>query len=209
MKKKIYLLAIVAFTVWSGCGFAIQKAMGLKKLKPLSTETIVKTAGDFGIPAAHSYVLDTSWVSRFKDGTSVNGADVKDELQKNHLQPLQASYYNNEGKLISFQVNCYAGGFPNLNWTRDSIFSSFPPRTQALADTLITLEEHLKFLRPLNGASAATAGNGYTIVVHWTRFMGRQTELFLKTVHENAKLNGASDSKFIYVNCDNMFLLGK
>lgn len=209
MKKKISLLAIVALTASSGCSFVVQQAMGLKKLKPLSTEAIVKTAGAFDIPATHSYVLDTSWVNRFKDGISVNGSEVKDDLQKNHLQPLQASYYNSEGKLISFQVNCYAGGFPNLNWTRDSIFNSFPPRTQAPADTLITLEEHLKFLRPLNGASAATAGNGYTIVVHWTRFMGRQTELFLKTLHENAKLNSAGDSKFIYVNCDNMFLLGK
>lgn len=209
MKKQLHVLVAVLLLMLSGCGFAVQKAMGLKRLKPLSDETIIKTANEFGIPAAQSYVLDTLWIKRFKDGAAINGSEVKDELQKNHLQPLQASYYNSQGKLISFQVNCYAGGFPNLNWERDSIFSSFPPRTQAPADTLIALGEHLQFLRQLNGSSTAAAGGGYTVVVHWTRFMGRQTVLFLKTLHENAKLAGAGDAKFIYVNCDNLYLQGK
>ncbi|MGL5891126.1 MAG: hypothetical protein ACRC3B_14650 [Bacteroidia bacterium] len=209
MKKSPFLLIGILLISLSGCGFAIQKAMGLKRMKPISEAAIIKAANEFGIPPEHSYVLDSLWVRRFKDGASVNGAEIKDELQKNHLQPLQASYYNSEGKLVSFQVNCYAGGFPNLNWTRDSIFSSFPPRTQAPADTLITLNEHLQFLRQLNGTSPASAGSAYTVVIHWTRFMGRQTALFLRTIRENAKLSGVNNSKFIYVNCDNIYFREK
>src|SRR4051812_6031989 len=38
-----------------------------------------------------------------------------DSIAKDYRQPLQFWFYKN-GKLNVAEVNCYAGGFPNLNW---------------------------------------------------------------------------------------------
>ncbi|MCA6361950.1 MAG: hypothetical protein IM638_02870 [Bacteroidetes bacterium] len=207
MQFKPFLLAslLAAFT-YTGCGFVLNKAMGLKKMKPLSEIRIQQAAAAFGISASETYVLDTSWRTKFSEGLSRNGEPVKNEQHKNHLQPLQASYYNSAGQLVSFQINCYAGGFPNLNWTRDSIFDSFPPRLQAPVDTLLTCAEHLSYIKPLPGSKPPQTGSGHTVVIHWTRFMGRQTALFLETVRENLRRKAPAETMVIYVNCDNLYV---
>jgi hypothetical protein len=201
-----FFLIVIAALSHSGCGFLLNKTLGLKPIKKLSESRIAQTAATFQIPPENSFVLDTSWRKKFADGLSRNNEPVKNELHKNHLQPLQASYYNSDGKLVSFQINCYASGFPNLNWTRDSIFEHFPPGTQAPVDSLLTLHEHLRYLKPLPGAAAPEAGTNYTVIIHWTRFMYRQTKLFIETVHENIRTKAPRGTRVLYVNCDNLYV---
>lgn len=201
----LFLLFLSALS-HSSCGFIFNKALGLKPVKKLTESRIAQTAASFQIPPESSFVLDSTWRTTFSDGLSHNNQPIKNELHKNHLQPLQASYYSSSGKLVSFQINCFAGGFPNLNWTRDSIFEHFPPRAQAPVDSLLTLHEHLRYLKPLPGAIAPAAGNNYTVIIHWTRFMHRQTKLFLETVHENIRKKAPAGTRVLYVNCDNLYV---
>jgi hypothetical protein len=129
-------------------------------------------------------------------------------LLRNHLQPLQASYYNREGALISFHVNCYAPGFPDLNWNYNAAMGAFPPKTQAPADTLLNFQKHFQYLKSNGPAQMAEEKDfDYYIVVYWAGFMKRQSEVLIDAVRENLKLNTQDRKvKIIYVCTDNVFL---
>jgi hypothetical protein len=44
-----------------------------------------------------------------------------------------------------------------------------------------------------------------TVVVFWTRFMGRQTKRFVETVQQNVNLSKGKAVNVIYINNDNFF----
>lgn len=83
---------------------------GMKNSKSVDESTIIRYANKYNVPLTDNYELDTSYISfLYSHDTSKYKSQIK-----NHYQPLQALYYDNSGHLQSFQVNCYAGGFPNL-----------------------------------------------------------------------------------------------
>jgi hypothetical protein len=77
------------------------------------------------------------------------------EQIKNHYQPLQALYYNANGELSRFYVNCYAGGFPQLKWNRNGILNTFPPQHQAPVDSILSLKTLSNFLHPVAPESSS------------------------------------------------------
>jgi hypothetical protein len=103
-------------------------------------------------------------------------------------------------------VNCYAGGFPNLNWNRQGIFNEFIPKQQAPIDSLLTLTTQLNFLKPLSKSYLiSTESYDYVIVVYWSRFMGRQSKRFIRIIQKNIQLEKTKKVKIIYANNDNIF----
>ena len=76
----------------------------------MDEKTIVRYANHYNIPIADGYELDTSYYAFL---LSHDKARYKEQIN-NHYQPLQALYFDKSGQLQSFQINCYAGGFPNL-----------------------------------------------------------------------------------------------
>ena len=119
--------------------------IGLKQVKEIDETTIIEVGNKYGIPTEAIFELDTAYLSfLFSLDTTTYQTEIK-----NHYQPLQALYYSKKGDLLSFQINCYAGGFPNLNWERDSIMQSFPPLEQAPLDSILPLPLHLDYIRPL------------------------------------------------------------
>lgn len=162
---------------------------------------VVESARQFSIPDSDLFLLDTGY-NHFLKGQDTS---FRSQIQ-NHYQPLQALYFNREGKLVSFQVNCYAGGFPNLNWKRNGIFEAFPPLTQAPIDGLLPLPTLLRLIRPLPGSQAIDpAQTDYLVFVFWNRFMGRQTRRLLETVRENSRLANGQKVRLVYLNNDNLF----
>lgn len=99
----------------------------MKKTKTVGEKIIARYYKKYNIPTADSYELDRAYFSYL---CSLDTAKYKSQI-KNHYQPLQALYYDNLGYLKSFQVNCYASGFPNLKWDRNEIMTTFPPRQQS------------------------------------------------------------------------------
>ena len=201
--RLILLLLVIVFMVpLTSCSGIIFGMYGMKKSKPVDEVTIARYAGKYNIPPADSYLMDTSFVSwLLAQDTSL----FKWEIH-NHYQPLQALYYNQEGELVSFQVNCYAGGFPNLQWERDSIFTAFPPLEQTKVDSLLPLEKLLTFIRPVgNSKPVDVKGLDYVVVVQWNRFMGRQSKRLIRIVLQNSLLAKEVNFKIIYVNTDNNF----
>ena len=205
MKKSIYsllLMCAVCFSL-SSCKQVFLGLYGMKMPKEMDEKKMLKAGKKYHIPAEDSYQLDSTY-STFLH--SIDTSKFKQQI-KNHYQPLQALYYNQHGRLESFQINCYAGGFPNLHWNRNQIFDTFLPKQQAPVDSLLTLQTHWNFLVPLSATGKKEIPNTeYVAIIHWNRFMGRQTKRLLRCVQKNAKLSTDQQLKIIYVNNDNLFL---
>jgi hypothetical protein len=178
--------------------------MGIKSIQPVDEKDIIEFSQKYKIPLADSYELDKSYVTFIKSLDTILYASQK----KNHSQPLQALYYEKNGQLKSFQINCYAGGFPNLNWNRNEILTTFPPLQQAPLDSVLPLNNHLKFLRPLSTKQKFSIDDfDYIVIVYWSRFMGRQSKRLIHFVQDNCKLATDKNVKVIYANTDNFFAL--
>ncbi len=202
MKLRINLLILVLILGLTSCSSIIGLFYGMKNLKKINENTIVRFSKKYDVSQTDNYELDTSYVSFL---FSFDTTKYKEQV-KNHYQPLQALYYDKKGQLISFQINCYAGGFPNLHWNRDNIMTTFPPQQQAPVDSIIPLDIQLKYLRPLSRTNSFSIKNyDYIIFVYWNIFMGRQSKRLIHSVQENCKLSGDKKVKIIYVNTDNFF----
>lgn len=178
--------------------------MGIKSIQPVDEKDIIEFSKKYKIPLADSYELDKSYLTFIKSLDTIVYASQK----KNHSQPLQALYYEKNGELKSFQINCYAGGFPNLNWNRNETLTTFPPRQQAPLDSILPLNNHLKFLRPLSTTQKFSIDDfDYIVIVYWSRFMGRQSKRLIHFVQDNCKLATDKKVKVIYANTDNFFAL--
>lgn len=198
----LFLLFVACFALTS-CKQVFLGLYGMKMPKEMSEKRILRAGKKYHIPPEDSYQLDSTYRSYL---FSLDTSTFKDQI-KNHYQPLQALYYNKNGILESFQINCYAGGFPNLKWNRNEIFEVFPPKQQAPVDSLLSLKNHIQFLKPLSKSAQTDPGKtDYFVIVHWNRFMGRQTKRLIRYVQKNAKLTSQGQLKIVYVNNDNHFL---
>jgi hypothetical protein len=157
----------------------------------------------YRIPHGQIFVLDTAYKTFIRKISGQNKT-----LAKNHLQPLQLLYFNKSGELISYFINCNAGGFPNLKWNRNGMLDSFPPASQTTPDALFSFHDLLKFIKTPDGKkpnpkefSHAT----YKTVVFWSVFMGRQSKRLIHQAEENYKLTNDKSAKLIFVNTDDLF----
>ena len=201
MRFKMVFIGLCLFLLPS-CSVLFIKMYGLKRVKSVDTKMIAKFERKYNIPREDSYKIDSAYIDFIQ---TIDTVEHKQE-KKNHYQPLQALYYQNE-KLISYQVNCYAGGFPNLKWERDSIFESFPPKQQAPLDTILSLQAHLKLLTPVSERETFSPENyDSVVIVYWNKLMGRQSKRFIKIVQKNLKLAGNKKVKLLYVNNDILYL---
>lgn len=189
-------------TLTSSCSPVLLKIYGMKKMKGLTKDQVRTQGMKYGVPEADSYELDTTYATYlFSLDTSLYQKE-----QKNHFQPLQALYYNREDSLISFHINCDAGGFPNLKWNRFGAFDVFPPTSQINPDRLFSMQQHLEFLHPLGDKPIELkAEQDYYVMVYWSRFMGRQSKRLIRLVQQNVGLSTGDKVQLFYVNNDNIY----
>ena len=199
MKRAPQAMALILSSViLMGCGPVLFKMMGLKKGKELSQDQITTQASKYGINKKDSYEMDTTYMTFVFDIDTIYKTE-----RKNHVQPLQALYYDSAGNLISYHVNCSVGGFPNLKWNKFGAFNQFPAQSQTTLDTLIDLQTHLNFVK--NADTVDISKYEYVVLVHWNRFMGRQSKRLIQEVQNNFKLYSSEKVKVIYVNTDNIW----
>ena len=176
--------------------------MGVTSIKEYSNEDMNSFLRQNNINDSIIYFIDKDYKKRLLELTKDSG------LLKNHLQPLQASYYNKEGNLISFHINCYAPGFPNLDWNHKGAMEVFPPKTQAPVDTLLTLQKQLRLIKS-NNRKLPEMGEDfdYFVIVTWAGFLRKQSRGLINAVRENIRLNTDNKKvKIIYVCTDNIFI---
>lgn len=202
MNKRLYLLIALACVLGqTSCVTVLSKLYGMKSPKKLDETEIVRYSKKYKIPLADSYELTRSYDNYL---ASLDAKQYQNQ-KNNHNQPLQGLYYNQTGQLEGFLTNCYAGGFPNLHWNRNNLLKSFPPQ-QAPVDNILSLSHQLSFIQPLSETVLfAPANYDYVVVVHWCRYMGRQSKRFIRYVQKNSTLAPHLKVKIIYVNNDDLF----
>ncbi|HRI00159.1 MAG TPA: hypothetical protein PK006_03830 [Saprospiraceae bacterium] len=185
------------------CTQLLYSVYGIKQMESLTEYDIIKLTKKYNIPTNDSYALNKNFLKLLKQiEDSLNTENIK-----NHYQPLQAIYYDQNRNMCSYYVNCYAGGFPNLKWNRKHSLEFFPPTTQAPIDSIISLDQFIQYFQILDPSQQApTIESEYIILVFWSRFMGRQSKRFIRLIQHNASLGRNHKIKIIYVNNDNMFL---
>lgn len=200
-EKTKHLPFIFILFLLTSCGPIFFRLMGLKKGKVLTHEQIIAQGMRYGISPTDSYELDTTYASYI---IGLDSSLYKNE-KNNHLQPLQALYFDSTGKLISYHVNCSVGGFPNLKWNKFGVFNQFPPVNRTQLDTILTFNKHFEYLIPLTKNANNIGNYDYLVIVHWNRFMGRQSKNLIRQVQENAHLTPERKIKIFYVNSDNFY----
>ena len=192
------LISFFALILLSSCASII----GLTKIKELKTEEMASFLKGQQINNPVIYFIDTDYQKQLHKLSNDTA------LLNHHLQPLQASYYNKEGRLISFHINCNAPGFANLNWNYKKVMEVFPPKPNAELDTLLNLQRHLEYLKSSNNKQIETEKDfDYFIIVNWAGFLKRQSIGLINAVNENIKLNLENKKiKIIYVCSDNVYI---
>jgi hypothetical protein len=189
----------------TGCGTIMKSVYGLKEPRPLTEKEIAYYAKKYEIPNGLTYQLDTSYF------TYLFSLDTTLALQrKNHYQPLQALYYDKQGQLVSFHINCNAGGFPNLQWNRDGILNTFLPKSQTTLDTIVQLSTQFRFLKPLGNTQdnfSSFSNYDYVVVIYWNHFLTRQTKRFIKSFTRNCANSNEKKVALVFVNNDNIYAL--
>ncbi len=177
---------------------------GRKKLSSADLKTLML---EFELPPEKTFVLDEKFINYL---FSLDTTKYGDEI-KNHYQPIQASYYDKTGHLLSFHINCYAGigvkDGDDLNWNQRNVFSTFVPKTVAPLDTILTLSNHLRFIKTFGNKPIDTTGFSkydYTIIVHWfTTSRKRDSKNLCDLVKKNSLLAVSQKVNILYVNDDN------
>jgi hypothetical protein len=175
--------------------------MGMKKPHVPTDEEFYRFGEKWNMSIYFQQTLLPSYIDEIEKIDSINP-----KLAKDLLQPIQAMYFDASGKLISYHINCYAGGYPNLNWNRNGKFDVFPAKTQAPCDSLMTLSWLLAHLKPVEYPCVKMKDLDYTVVVFWSRWTGRQSRHLVEYVQKNLKLASKETRiQIMYVNTDEVF----
>jgi len=196
------MLLYVAIQGLTSCTTVVEGVYGMRQRPDTDLSSVRQYAEEYGVGVTpgKSFALDTNYFYFLKRQPL-----ALQEEAKNHAQPLQILYFNRAGKLISYYVNRYAGGFPNLDWNQDNQLEVFPPVSQAPTDSLLSLAQLAPFLLTVDGhrVQGMESLADYTVVVFWSHRMGRQSRRLLAAAQENIALAPISQKTYIlYVNND-------
>lgn len=198
----LYILLLLSF---NSCHSILGVIYGMKDTSKLDKEMIVDIISQNStLKGNEEYYLDSNFVDfcylRFSENH---------QILHDFLQPMQALYFDSLGNLISWHLNCYAGGFPNLKWNRGNVFATFPPKSQRSITDSVFLETILPYLKKfdkLNYSKPAQL-SPLTIIIFWNYQAFRQSKRLISLVKKNLKLNvNKKQPRLIFVNTDLMYL---
>ena len=203
MKTLIQTIILLFVLSLSSCMTIAKSIIGIKDAKQLTDNEITKYSKLYNVDQNYNYRLDTSYLDFI---LKLDTTKFK-EQRKNHIQPLQALYFNSTGELQKFYINCYAGGFPNLKWNRDGMLNSFLPKDQAPVDTILNLKRQLSYLKPVCVSTKEFVENEYEyyVVVYWNKCTKRHSKRLIKNIQYNISKATTEKVKIIYANYDNVF----
>lgn len=198
--RKLGWLAVGA--ALGSCSTVGEGLYGMRNTSATDFAQVRQYAQAYGVGTApgKSFALDTSYLTFLRRQPARRHREAQ-----HHGQPLQLLYYNRAGQLVSYYVNCNAGGFPNLAWNHDKSLEVFPPVSQTAPDSLLSLAQLAPFLRTVGGSRVQSMESmaDYTVVVFWSHRMGRQSQRLLAAAQENLQLAPAGQRTYImYVNND-------
>lgn len=196
---QVACLLLMLFACHS-CTFISHVLVGYREPRALTTAQHLRYLDKLGAEAENAYTLDSSYLHllRIEDSSSHRAE------KKNHYQPIQALYFDTGAYPICWYINCYAPGFPNLDWEGKDNFRVFPPLQQAPTDSLVSLRQLLGCAVPLATTATVADNTAYTVVFIWNRFLFRQCKRLHRLVRDNLGLTDSS-WRIIYLNNDALY----
>lgn len=203
MKARLIVACLFLGLLFSSCSALMYKIMGVKQPYDYDLEEITAYSSKFGIPDSDSYLLDTTYMHDILQSCK------NDTLLRNNLmQPLQIRFYQRSDTLLSLQLNCTAGGFPNLKWNKHGQLNTIPPNFTVDVDTCILFRKDLGYLIPTsNDCHSSDYYNNadYNIILFWSVFMNRQSKILIREIKDYQKRFPEKKINVLYVNTDKIF----
>ena len=184
------------------CTFIYKKMAGIHDERSLSEAEHKEYLSDLGAQSGHYYYADTSYLRKlfgYYPDTSLH------HRIKDYYQPIQVQYYG-QSVYPEFQmINCYAGGFPKLNWNENGRFDQYPPLEGVPSDSIVSFSKLATILKPFGTAEVAEKASGDTLTVlfYWCRWNFRESKRLHEYVIANLKKSN-KPYKILYVNTDPM-----
>jgi hypothetical protein len=198
---KLFII-VIAITTGNSCSFVAKKMTGIKKPKMMNERLHARYLKKFKAPADQAYLIDTNYIGFFE----LLDTSRFREQKKNHFQAMQALYYGHNQFQEAWFINCYASGFPNLNWNLENNFGTFPPKTAAPLDSLVSFDRLIAHAQPFRNHPRHKVGERepYTVVFIWSRTFKKQSKRLHKVLIENLKMCN-KPYRIIYINNDNIY----
>ena len=201
--KSLFVILTITL-ICSGCLKTVKYIFGFNDSKNLNTEETIRVSKRFGVDQGNSYIVDTAYYSYMK---SCDTALYRKNIN-NHLQPMQALYYDGQAELKKFYINCYTGGIFFVKWNRDGRLETFLPKDQAPVDTLLNIDALEQFLIPLGfeTPNKIEKNADYYVFVFWNASTPRHSKRLMRHVRKNLKLATEEQRvKLVYVNFDPIY----
>ena len=199
----ITCLLLLGSITFNSCMQIFMLKMGMRSPHIMNENRHARYLKEFDAPKESAYLLDSNYLY-FLDINDTTQFRVE---KKNHYQPIQAIYYGHEQFQEAWFINCYAPGYPKLNWNIDNNFASFPPTSAAPLDTLVSFDRLIKHATAYKNHEKSKVGKDqpYTVVFIWNRFMIRESRSLHQQIKENLKMC-KEPYRIIYINNDNIFV---
>lgn len=129
---------------------------------------------------------------------------TKEEMQKLQ-QPIQCFYINDKQNIVSYFVNCDAGGFPNLKWDRNNAFQYFPPKNQKFvfesqSEVINLILSNIE----LENSNSIIKDNN-SIIVLYSLTLKRQSQNLINEILTNLNKNNIKSYSLYLINIDQQF----
>jgi len=201
--SKQFIIGMIAISLlsFSSCNKFIKSVYGINEVGSISISFLDSfITHDVVFSQYDNYYLNSSYYSLISDS-------IQDEKYFNYaLQPMQAMYFNKEDVLVSYHVNCNAGGFPNLKWNRDDNFGVFPPKTQTEIGGCLSKKSIESSLNPFKIISTKHDSFDYTIYILWSYQMLEQSKRLIEFVANNLDQYKMTEKvKIAFINMDVLY----
>jgi len=197
--KKIILYSLIIITV-SSCSFIY----GIHYQKNLDYNEIEEFIVRNDLSEYQNLFIKENYYE------CINKLDLPGEEKRYLLQPLQVFYFDSSKQLLSYHVNCNAGGFPNLKWDREKHFDQFPPVSQTKLSKNITADLILGLSNSLSSVDLTIDEGNFYVIVYWNLFLERQSKRLIDIVLKNIETHKMENrTKVFLINNDFLFLTDK
>jgi hypothetical protein len=198
------IVLIIPVLLLTSCSTLLEKLVGYHEPVRLSEAQHRRLLNRLPGELSQAFVIDSGFLNLLQ----VFDTTTQRFQKKNHYQPIQALYFGQNPYPEAWFINCYAPGFPNLNWDNDGLFNTFPPQSAAPLDSLLSFDALMGEARPFGHAlprPRVGPEEPYTVVLFWNRMIFRQCRRLNKLVRKNLRESG-KPYRIVYVNNDNLYL---
>lgn len=167
-------------------------------------DIVIKKGLEADLDVEKLYYLDSAFLNVLIDSTKYTKVQVK-----NTLQPLQVYFVDSLGNDLTYLLNCFYGGFPNINFNKYGELDAFPTESDSsrLVNNVLIKDRvpYIKNIKTDNQINL-TENRKHKILVFYSETMGRQKKRMFKQVNVLFNKYDASVYELIHISLDQLYV---